>query len=234
VAHLPGRWIAQLGPFAILLAVAVYLRLRWDEIPPSFPVHWGIDGTPNGWSARTPLDVYWPLLVGAAILALISASSYAIRHLMRSVRAPASRWVAHDPAHRTGIFLLVLEFFLAIIFSFVGLLPLTGNPGVMPVLIATIAMLLAMIFLVAWLAKEQMQYARSRPAPAGASFGDGAPDRYWKFGMFYYNRDDAALFVEKRIGIGYTLNFGHASAWIIMAFVLLLPLVLVLLKMHVQ
>ena len=52
--RLPGGWIAQLGPFAILLAAAVYLYLHWDAIPARFPVHWGINGQPNGWSVRTP------------------------------------------------------------------------------------------------------------------------------------------------------------------------------------
>ncbi|MFL5395552.1 MAG: DUF5808 domain-containing protein, partial [Myxococcales bacterium] len=35
------------------------------------------------------------------------------------------------------------------------------------------------------------------------------------------DRDDPALFVPKRVGLGYTFNFGHASA-IALAFVLLL------------
>jgi uncharacterized membrane protein len=38
--------------------------------------------------------------------------------------------------------------------------------------------------------------------------------------------------VPKRFGIGYTLNFGHASAWLIMVLVLVLPLVLLVLTLH--
>jgi Family of unknown function (DUF5808) len=30
--------------------------------------------------------------------------------------------------------------------------------------------------------------------------------------MFYVNRQDPALIVEKRFGFGYTLNFGHPAA----------------------
>jgi uncharacterized membrane protein len=52
-AHLPGGWLLQLGPFAILAGTAIYLQLHWDQIPDRFPVHWGIDGRPNGWSVRT-------------------------------------------------------------------------------------------------------------------------------------------------------------------------------------
>jgi uncharacterized membrane protein len=40
-------------------------------------------------------------------------------------------------------------------------------------------------------------------------------DQYWKYGVFYVNRNDPALFLEKRAGIGWTLNFGHPLSWVI-------------------
>ncbi|MBN1604147.1 MAG: DUF1648 domain-containing protein [Chitinispirillaceae bacterium] len=46
-------------------------------------------------------------------------------------------------------------------------------------------------------------------------------DQYWKYGAFYLNRNDPALFLEKRAGIGWTMNFGHPlSRVIIIGFVL--------------
>ncbi len=38
-------------------------------------------------------------------------------------------------------------------------------------------------------------------------------DENWKWGLFYYNRNDPALFVQRRFASGYTLNFGRAIAW---------------------
>ena len=32
--------------------------------------------------------------------------------------------------------------------------------------------------------------------------------------MFYYNPADPSPFIEKRTGIGYTLNFARPTAWI--------------------
>jgi len=37
-------------------------------------------------------------------------------------------------------------------------------------------------------------------------------DKYWKWGVYYVNRDDPALFVEKRFGVGFTINFGRPAA----------------------
>jgi len=40
-------------------------------------------------------------------------------------------------------------------------------------------------------------------------------DHFWKLGMIYINHDDPALLVNKRFGIGRTLNFGNPIAWVI-------------------
>ena len=98
----------------------------------------------------------------------------------------------------------------------VGLLPFTGNPGVVPIVILTAATLVSAILLRGWLSHT---YDALRQSP-----GDGTPDACWKYGLFYFNPDDSALFVERRVGIGYTINFAHASAWIVIALTLLVPL----------
>jgi H+/Cl- antiporter ClcA len=46
-----------------------------------------------------------------------------------------------------------------------------------------------------------------------APVGNRTPDKCWKWGLFYYNPADPALWVEKRFGIGWTFNFGHPRAW---------------------
>jgi uncharacterized membrane protein len=48
------------------------------------------------------------------------------------------------------------------------------------------------------------------------------PESFWKAGIFYSNRDDPSLFVRKRLGIGYTLNFGNPWSWAILAVIILL------------
>ena len=65
----------------------------------------------------------------------------------------------------------------------------------------------------------------------GAVFRDD--DRYWYAGFFYNNPDDPALFVPKRYGLGWTMNFGHPQARLVLigllVLVLLPPLVVAIL-----
>lgn len=51
----------------------------------------------------------------------------------------------------------------------------------------------------------------------GKPFGDRTPDESWLWGLFYHNAQDPALFVERRSGIGYTVNLGHLRAWLMLA-----------------
>lgn len=40
-------------------------------------------------------------------------------------------------------------------------------------------------------------------------------DEFWKLGSFYYNPNDPSIFVEKRFGSGWTLNFGNKTSIVI-------------------
>ena len=45
---------------------------------------------------------------------------------------------------------------------------------------------------------------------------DATPDASWHLGMVYYNPQDPAVFVQRRIGFGYTVNFGNRLAMFLM------------------
>jgi uncharacterized membrane protein len=226
-AHLPGGWLLQVGPFAILAAAAIFLRMHWAQIPEIFPVHWGIDGQPNGWSVRTPMGVYGPLFMGTAIVAGLGLMTYGVLHEARVVRVPGAPSHGRDLPHQVGYFLSGIEYFLGVVFAFVALMPLFGPPKIAFVLILPIV-LIAVVFAAA----HQLNQTRAQtvsPATlpdADGVFGDGTLDQHWKLGIFYYNPDDSALMVEKRFGIGYTVNFARGRAWLILALVTVIPLAL--------
>jgi uncharacterized membrane protein len=47
-------------------------------------------------------------------------------------------------------------------------------------------------------------------------------DHYWKLGQIYYNPNDPTLFVEKRFGIGWTINFGRPLTWVMLLTIILI------------
>ena len=59
-------------------------------------------------------------------------------------------------------------------------------------------------------------------APLIAGSKPPSDPNLWKAGVFYVNRSDPALFVPKRYGIGYTINFGNRWAWLVMGILVVL------------
>jgi len=41
-------------------------------------------------------------------------------------------------------------------------------------------------------------------------------DQFWKFGMIYYNKNDPSIFIEKRFGVGFTMNFANPIAIVLL------------------
>lgn len=46
-------------------------------------------------------------------------------------------------------------------------------------------------------------------------------DENWVWGMFYFNKNDPAVMIEKRVGIGYTVNFANKKSWVLFGFTIL-------------
>ena len=60
--------------------------------------------------------------------------------------------------------------------------------------------------------------------PGGGRSGVGGPgpgtdrddDRFWKAGLIYHNRDDPAILVGARFGVGWTFNVANPMAWLVL------------------
>jgi len=88
---------------------------------------------------------------------------------------------------------------------------------------------------IAWLVVRLLPLYARRPAESasggGGPLGDRTADEHWKMGLIYFNPDDPALFIEKRFGIGYTMNMARPVVWLVLAALLVLPLSLLLLAL---
>ena len=106
--------------------------------------------------------------------------------------------------------MVIVQWITATIFTFIAVMPLeriTPSRWVVGCLIA--ALLVTIFGFILYMAKLQ----------AEPSEADNTPDDCWRFGgQVYYNPDDPALMVEKRIGLGFTINFGHKMSWAFLGF----------------
>lgn len=242
-AHLPGGWRLQAGPFVLLGAAALYLHQRWADIPARFPIHWDLNGQPNGWSFRTPAGVYGPLITGALVCLMMAGLAYALLRWTRPVRIVGTGGEAESHFRRTVALVLVsAEYLIAITLAGVSLLPLKPGPPPVAAMIAPPLVFVAIVILVlvrqgqggsrravaavgVYPGRDQQTPAAADDRPGARPVGDRTADRYWKAGLIYVNPDDPALFIEKRFGVGYTINFGRPASWVILGLIILIPVI---------
>jgi uncharacterized membrane protein len=243
--ELPGGWTLQVGPFAAAAGAALYLRSRWDELPERFPIHWGFDGRPNGWANRNPAGVFGPLLVAAVVAGSMALFASLLRR-DRNTRG-AEPAAAAERRFRCAVLwaLLATEYLVVMVAIQVSLLPLAAAaaggtpapPRIAPFVALILTFVVTVTVILARIGRGAARHARAPGGlaprqPGAASLGDHSPDRRWKAGIFYVDPDDPAIFVEKRFGIGYTLNFGHPMSWLILGVSILGPLAVAVWVLH--
>jgi uncharacterized membrane protein len=229
-AGLPGGWTLQLLPFAILLAMAVYLQSRWSEIPERFPIHWGVNGQANGWAPRTTGGVFFPLIIGAVIILFLLVISLSIAGTRRIHASGAAG--LRETRFRAAVLRLLTgtEVMIALTMAGLAYLPLRSHPEQQPpVLLLVVPILTGVIIGTIALVRASLVKTPLPETDGDRPVGDRTLDRHWKGGLFYVNRDDPALLVEKRFGIGYTFNFGNPRSWLgLIAVAVLIALAVIL------
>ncbi len=158
------------------------------------------DGSQSGFAS-----VFGPPLSMLATLALM--------HLVM----PMALLIRRLPGHRSRVraincMLLWMMGLVGLLGAWVSLAVLYGEAWVTGPLGATVQLLVVVGILVVPLV---MWWTGRFDRPGSPDEGDRSPDRAWKLGMIYFNPDDPALWLEKRFGVGYTLNFGRPMAWVI-------------------
>jgi uncharacterized membrane protein len=243
LARPPGGWLLQSAPFVALTATGIWLHLHWGRIPEKFPVHWGLNGRPNGWASRSITGVYNPLALGVAVCAGLLLLTYGIAAFSRRIRVGGAAGERELRFRRVMLCIMLgAEFFIAFLLSWVSLFALrTGQamPNTAVVMLGNLALVAAITLVLIRTGQGGTRLARSSPSEdtrfvETSPIGDRTLDSHWKAGVFYVNSDDPARMVEARLGIGYTLNLGRPLAWVILVLLVGVPLALAFLMPHLK
>jgi uncharacterized membrane protein len=233
-ASLPGGWLAQAGPFLILGAVSICLWLNWDRIPARIPVHWGAEGEPNGWANKNVASVFGCPTIGAMTCLLMLGISWAVTGGVRRIHSSGGAAVREGRFVRAVLFfVLAMSYWLAGLFGLIGLAALRWDvqapiPQFWLILPAE-GILIAVVFAIAYRMGQggwRSGGGHEKNADDAPPVGDRTPDECWKMGLFYFNPNDPATIVEKRFGIGWTLNFANWASWLVIGAVMALMLVI--------
>jgi uncharacterized membrane protein len=210
---IPGGWIAASGPFVLLASCAGYLWIHG-----STPVHL--------------LVGYFLGITGiTANLTGLTVLLYGLAHWVRPVYSGGPERARELQFRRTvAAIILGAEYYMVIQSSWLILVPRHHDLIGLGLLPLAFVFTLVVVLVLARLGQggSRLAAAEKSSTTSAVPVGDRTPDRYWKLGVFYFNPDDSAIVVEKRFGLGYSLNFARPTTWGIMALLLITPLVAIL------
>ena len=213
--RLPGWTVLSCLPLILLAALGFWVMRHPDRVPRRLPVHWGLHGA-DRWVAATPRTIFGLLGVYALLCLVMVAAAWGVLYWSR--RISASGPAAHGERQFRGMLagmLILIEYLIAFPAA-AALLGLSNRAMTIWGMALTATVVVFLISLI----RAGQGGSLAAPVP-GVPVGDRTPDACWKWGLFYINPADPSILVEKRFGIGYTLNLGNRWSWVILAIILL-------------
>lgn len=210
-------WVWELLPLLIIGGTVAYLAATYPSVPATFPTHFDAAGHPNGYATKSIASYFalvWTQLSLEVLITLLGVLIVRSRALPGEAEARFRRiWLRFLFVLKVGILALMGLIAIGIGYSAVSGM---GLPSVFVLVPLGFLLLVLVGTLVLSLRTGQGGARLSPEAPAT----DRTNDRFWVLGTIYINRNDPSVFVERRFGVGWTLNFGNPRALLVLLAIL--------------
>jgi uncharacterized membrane protein len=206
--QIPGGLLTALLPLIVLVGLGLWAVPHVDQLPLRMPVHWGSSG-PNRWVITSSRAIIVLLAQHAFICLVLIASALGVLHWSRRIAVSGPSAASERQfRRRTVLLILTAEYFTILppIFSLLQAPPLAMK-------VWSVALIVTIVVFVMRLMHAGQGGARLVGTGRGP-IGDRTADERWIGGFLYFNPTDPALLVERRMGIGWTVNFGNPWSWV--------------------
>ncbi|MFJ7738328.1 DUF1648 domain-containing protein [Lysinibacillus sp. NPDC097287] len=222
-------WPFFIAPMGVTAFLIVFTLLNYERMPENIAVHWGPSGAADDWVEKT----YFTSIALLAVMLMIQCMMWGI---VDSIKRSAIKLSVNHKEESLESQLKTRKFaswsVLLLSYSLTGLLSvlqlsniypaMAEGKKLLPLFIAFLVLVLGGTLVFMWKMREwRLDYTDS----VESKVTDVDEDRYWIGGLIYINREDPSIFVEKRFGVGWTMNFANPRGYI----VIFLPLVILLL-----
>jgi uncharacterized membrane protein len=207
--------------FVIVLVTVFITFQNYQTMPEQIPTKYNFDGEVTNWVDKSYRSVLiMPIMqVYLTLLFIFINSIIAKAKQQVSAKNPQEsmyknvifrrRWSAYIIITGTAVVLLFAYIQLSTIY------PLDTRLMTVIPLIFTIGLVVGSILLSITTGQGGSRVKTTTPNGVNSTIIDRDDDRYWKLGLFYFNPNDPSLFLEKRFGVGWTINLARPLAWTI-------------------
>ncbi|REB07276.1 DUF1648 domain-containing protein [Sporosarcina sp. BI001-red] len=220
-------------PMFVTIGLLVYTASQYSLLPDQIPMHWGPDGQPDAYSQKSPFSSIALLLILFVMQVMMLGINVATKlsGIKLNVGKKKSSQLQQLAFRKySSWFLLLITILLTILFGFLQLTTIDGALQNETLMMAVPLGFLVLILVSSAIYAFKVGQGGSRIVVSveeneTTSATDDDMDDHWKLGVFYVNKQDPSIFVEKRFGIGWSINFGNPIGYL----VLFVPIIIILL-----
>lgn len=209
-------------PLILIVVSIVYSFLNYSALPEMIPTHWNLLGEADDWQIKSPITLVIQSLMQLLLCGLlyyVSDQIFTTRGKLDTDNYEISKRALLRYLQGMGYSLYIITLSIILIFTLTTFSMVKGTSlGVGFMVLGFILPLLGSVYMfITW-----FRYRKN--ITSHTSYSPENEERYWIWGSFYYNPNDPSLFIEKRYGIGWTINLGTLMGKFIMVMTLLLIL----------
>ena len=221
-------WMLYILPILITISLGIYTVMNYEILPDQIPTHWGANGQPDAFTNKTPFTaISMSLLLFVMQLMFLGihlgTKKSGIKLSATSLQASRNRQLSLRKYSSWFTFFTIVG--VTMLFTYLQLTTIhpTISSDITKMIIP--AGFLILIFIGTILLAIKVGRAdKIESAMTELAIMEMDEDQYWKGGLIYFNKNDPSIFVEKRFGIGWTLNFANPIGYCIV----FLPLIVIL------
>lgn len=208
----------------IIIAFEIIITIKNKAIiPDKIIMQWDFQGNPTRLADKTLFNIYFLPIIQLVMAFILSFTNESYKRGKQRVMDKQSvRWSRsfRKISSYVGAVIAILVQIMMFVIQMTSVVPFLLEKTMSKTLIITLGlMLLAIIGLMVIYGQSGSRL--NQESVTLPSYDD---DKYWKWGMFYFNRNDPSFWVEKRMGVGMTINIAN---WRAVAFVVV-PIVFIL------
>ena len=192
----------------------VYVLLSYKNMPDTIITHWGAYGKPNGYSKKNILNVFFTSFIDISMVllfAVIGIGSVAGNTYIDNKNLEVNRKKAVKYLNGIGYSFLTLTLSIQSITSTIPIFMVQEKD--MPMWL-TIGSCIIPIFIVVPVIYFYLMLSSIKPKIRNMYTIEN-DDEKWIYGFIYYNKEDPKLMVEKRLGMGWSINMAHTLGKVI-------------------
>jgi len=209
-------------PMLITVGLGILGLIQYDTLPNQIPTHWEPSGEADAFSEKTWISVsvlpFTTLLIQGMMLFFNGAMKQSgakiqVRHKKRSREQQLafrkySSWLLFVVTITLTLLMGYLQLTIIYPKTMSTSITLGFTLGFLVIILGSV------LYYTVKVGQSGSRIAVSEQELDAVDVIDPDDDQYWKFGLIYINKNDPSILVEKRFGIGWTINMGHKVNWI--------------------